>query len=119
MKCTYCNTEGEEIVRDHVISAASQGHRNYKKHGNWIVPACHTCNGLLSDVPLTTIPERCGYLLDMYENKFKKILKLPDWTDEEIDSMGDKFKLFIIDSIKTKAILKHRMSILYMNSLEK
>jgi glycerol-3-phosphate dehydrogenase len=49
-----------------------------------------------------TIPSRAAYLLGTYERRYKKLLKQPDWSDEEIEELGPSMRTSIIQSMKDK-----------------
>ena len=103
--CTYCGAwDGDN--RDHVVPV-SYNHNVSRKVTNKVsyrgtVPCCRECNVLLSDRLYFSIPSRAAYLLGTYERRYKKLLKQPDWTEDELEELGPSMRTSIIQSMKDK-----------------
>lgn len=82
------------------------------------VPCCRECNVLLSDRLYFTIPSRAMFLLALYQDRYKKLLKQPDWSDEELEEVGDSMRLTIIQSMRDKAEIKRRLEYLEIVATE-
>ena len=82
-RCIYCGEEGG-ITDDHVppISKAYLVDENHRE----IYPACSRCNSILKDKGIY-LDDRAIVLYYLLEKKNKKWLKIPDWTDEELEEM--------------------------------
>jgi hypothetical protein len=96
-ECIYCGAPA--VVWDHVppISLA------YHYAGNQeikflLVPACGECNALLSNHDIPTVDERKNYLLNRITKKYRKILKMPDWSDSELEEIKGYINKFVKSS---------------------
>lgn len=104
--CTYCGSwDGNH--RDHVIPASyGQAKKNFKCE---TVPACGECNVLLGDRLYFTLPSRAAYLMGVYQTRYKKLLKQPDWSDEEIEELGPSMRTSIIQTMKDKKEVRRQL----------
>lgn len=62
------------------------GRRRYA--GCELVPACSECNTLLGSLLLTSVEARAAYLAGKLEMRYRKLLKSPKWTEEELEEVG-------------------------------
>lgn len=107
--CTYCG--GAALEWDHVISVKLLNRTGPRfQAGDWIVPACCECNGLLSDRMLNNIPTRAGWLYQRYRTKYKKLLTNAVWSDEELDELTGSFKMLVIETMLAQAELDRRLA---------
>ncbi len=105
--CTYCGSPYGDH-RDHVIPISFTSFKRHYSVGE-IVPACSQCNTTLGNKVITTVPERAKYLLGRYEEKYKKLLKQPEWEDWELEEMSDQFKALIKKTSIEKEIVQERL----------
>ncbi len=115
--CYYCGQEANTI--DHVIP------RSLLKHlaaigdakitdsilGRRIlkVPACKECNCLLSDSVQNTVQERKKYLKTKLKRRYQKILRIPEWREDELEEMGNNMRKYIEGALQQKMIIKQRL----------
>jgi hypothetical protein len=112
--CTYCGAwDGDN--RDHVVPV-SYNQNVYRKKGGRknvsyknTVPCCKECNVLLGDRLYFSIPSRAAYLLGTYERRYKKLLKQPDWSEEEIEELGPSMRTSVIQSMKDKNEVRRQL----------
>jgi hypothetical protein len=91
-ECTYCgDPHGDEA--DHVIPKTTTGDREGLRQET--VPACRECNGLLGDKMYVTIQTRAAYLLGAVEARYKKVISMPVWDDEELEDLGPNMRASI------------------------
>lgn len=89
--CTYCGEPAD--TRDHIIPWASQGSKKEKTFENQeLTSACLECNVLLGDKLFVTIPQRAAYLLKKIPQRYKKVLRQPEWTLEELKELGPSLR---------------------------
>lgn len=99
-ECAYCGWTGN--TRDHVpaLSTYWLGNRNSNSKAgiSWkkTVPCCSECNSTLGSHASDNLRERADYLSERYERKYKRLINQPVWTPEEIDSLGESMKGFVI-----------------------
>lgn len=109
--CTYCGDPA--YGWDHVIPVSRSRHiRNASRFGpdDWRVPACMDCNSSLCDRPFFDVPSRAGYVLSRVKVRFAKLLKTPDWDDEELMEMGSNLRASILDTQREKARVELRIA---------
>ncbi len=106
--CTYCGSDSD-LQREHVISATYLGTRSYDEDKQWIVPACRICNLLAGSKVFFSIPDKAEYILSRYRKRYKKILSIPYWDEEELKSMGYLLRASIEGGIMAKAIINQRV----------
>jgi hypothetical protein len=101
--CTYCGMPADTV--DHLIPICySRPRRPSHAAGNCgpTVPCCRECNMLLGTVPLFTVAERASELSDRLENRYRKILGAPVWTEEDLVALGPSLEA----SIRAKQFLR-------------
>lgn len=103
--CTYCGCVAD--TRDHVTPFSyndSTGKRKSAFRGQKenIVPACKQCNSIGSNKHFDGVDKKREYIQERLEQKYKRLLKIPDWSEEEIKKMGHKFR----KEIRLKMIAK-------------
>lgn len=94
-ECIYCGMPAESL--DHIppLCTYSDNKQNPRRRKNVCVPACKECNCTLSCHHLMTISERAEYLADRYSIKYRKILNIPVWSEEEIQSLGNSLSNYM------------------------
>ncbi len=56
------------------------------------VCCCNLCNNLAGDYAAASVSEKASFIHDRYEKRFRKVLRLPRWTLEELQEMGHNLK---------------------------
>ena len=104
--CTYCGAyDGNH--RDHVIPVSYTSiKRNYSV--GQIVPSCCECNSTLGDRMYVTVPERAAFLFNVYSVKYRTLLDMPTWTEDELSEMSINFQKQIKRRILQQTIIKER-----------
>ena len=111
--CIYCGNKNN-ITRDHVVPRSwSQNYSFFQSNKNPLVPACRECNNTLSNVPRHTPEDRASYLIEKYEKKWAKILKLPFWEESEIKELGPNLQKRLKKSLHEKEVKQQRLRNLY------
>tara|TARA_R110000744_G_C18865641_1_gene504561 strand:- start:35 stop:445 length:411 start_codon:yes stop_codon:yes gene_type:complete len=110
MICTYCKDIADTL--DHVIphsyvATNSKQIRTYNK--NEVVPCCRECNSLLGSKLYFTIAERADYLYTTYKKRYKKLLSIPEWDENDLKEIKNNLKKYIEASIKEKKIIQIRI----------
>lgn len=101
-KCIYCGDWFQ--CRDHVIPVSwQQVFRDYKKGKT--VKCCHLCNNLAGDSVHFSPLSKAEYLIKRYQKKFKKILKLPDWSLEKINQLDYSLCSYVIHRQHLKRLI--------------
>jgi len=115
--CEYCGQRA--WGRDHVIPLAVtfSGKRKKGHRGVGVtVPCCHECNSILGDRPILTVQERAAFLVRAYRKHYQTLLKMPEWTDEELDDLQSSLRASILHALREQAVLKNRIAHLLLVS---
>ena len=114
--CFYCGDTTQKIHRDHVRPVSMQSvSRNYDKSDT--VPCCAECNMTLGGKIITTVEERSAYLLERYSSKYRKALKVPDRTEEELSEYGERMRSTIRACMVQKKWIIERLEYLSKTSV--
>ena len=110
MICTYCKEPADTL--DHIIphtytSKNSKQARTYNK--DEVVPCCRECNTLLGDKLYLTIGERASYLYTTYIKKYKKLISMPKWDEDDIEELNNTLKKYVTASLKEKEKVEIRI----------
>jgi len=103
--CIYCGDEGE-ITTDHVpaISLAAL----VDMDDRLLVPSCRPCNLMISNDGLD-IQERAEILYKRLKRKYKKILSIPDWDEDELKDLGYNLRMKITKDVIVKTHISRRL----------
>lgn len=129
-ECTYCGIGANSL--DHVvpISYTSAISRKFSKRctkgvsysKSKVVPACSECNNLLGNYAFHTIAERADYISSRLARRYEKVLNGAYWTEEDLDTVENNVKDFVIAMSVKKGIVLNRIrwarAISYMEFLE-
>jgi len=94
--CIYCGDVA--TTRDHFIPW-TYNHVGKRKEtvgtgkkidGKNIVPACLECNSMAGNKVFETIEKKREYIQERIEIKYKKIIRIPDWSENELKELGRK-----------------------------
>lgn len=117
--CTYC---GEKATHaDHVFPISvlawliEEDGFDIEKERLTIplVPACQECNLALKDVLTDSINKRKRIIRKRLQRKYKKILSIPEWTDEEISCKGPGIRSYIKESVRLRNETLNKLESLY------
>lgn len=113
MHCTYCGERATTI--DHVPPQhARQALRDTGWRGKFVtVNACRECNCvILNGRALFTVDRRKRFVAAELTKRYRRILKSPDWTQGEIESLGQRGLLreYIEAFERAKRRLKRRIT---------
>lgn len=99
-RCVYCGDAAGHW--DHVVphSFIAVGARRTWNAG--VLPACYRCNGILGNLIFDSLDERLGHVAKRMEAKHRKILRTPDWTDEEMAEISPNLRKGVIDMLAEK-----------------
>ena len=74
------------------------------------VPACGECNVLLNDVLLTTIQARRYELKRRLRDKYRRIVSMPEWDEDELAELSnDDAREYIRQHLAAARYLKSRL----------
>jgi hypothetical protein len=98
-KCVYCGDDA--TTKDHVIPVSF--YKDTKRTSNSryltsdygkenLVDCCSECNCIASNKVFDSIDEKRDYIQDKLSRKYKKVLNMPTWFEEDINKLGRNLK---------------------------
>lgn len=108
--CIYCGDIANS--RDHFIPRAFVKRiedLGWADKDNIIVPACTECNSTAGSKVFATISEKRKYIHEQYKKKYKKLLEMPSWTEDELEEYGHSLRTHIKHSLTAKDEIRARL----------
>lgn len=112
-KCAYCGAPASD--REHMVpySFLFPGKRRNSKKilgMEWnIVWACRECNIIAGKKVFGTFEEKREYICEQVERRYKKILNLPAWDEDELRDLTGKLNVMVFMSLKAQELIKLRL----------
>lgn len=105
--CTYCGSPFG-VNRDHVIPTCYlREKRRYE--GDWLVAACSECNSTLGSQLIFNVPDRAAWVLAVYRQKYRKLLRAVRWCEDELEEIGYTLRQMIEGAQRERAIIERRI----------
>lgn len=79
--CFYCGEIASE--KEHVIP-------RHTDLPTWIVPSCRECNAMANGAPFGSALEKLLAIREKRRKKHAKLLRMPQWTADELREMGPR-----------------------------
>jgi hypothetical protein len=73
------------------------------------VRACRECNTLLGTRAFWTVTQRKAFIKRVLRSRYRKYLKIPAWTNEELNELGPSLYRCTIHGIAVKAFVEARL----------
>lgn len=112
--CCYCGEPGS--CYDHVIPVSYNTNSRKRKNKSTgkvnrseCVGACSECNILLSNIWLPSIAERAEHLSCVLAQRYRRVLELPFWSEEEIQELGQNQRSFVQREQLERSIVLERI----------
>ena len=109
--CTYCGLVADSI--DHIPPRCMRVVlRDLGEYiGPWKeVPACRWCNATLGSLALLTIRERRAHIKKALRKKFKAVLNIPTWRDENLAELSPGLRAYVIEGIELSRLIRARLA---------
>lgn len=111
--CFYCGDPAETV--DHVppLSYVAQWGSDLLITSGisfLLVESCGECNGLLSNGPESTILDRADLVKEKLAKRYKKLLRLPEWSQDEIEALGPSMRKYVGDPNMALKRIKRRLA---------
>jgi len=101
--CIYCGQPATQM--DHVIPFSLVSDEPF----HWVVPACGSCNGILSDRALHSVPSRARFIAKRLRKANRKALRSVVWDYEELADIGHGLQSHIIHEMQKVGALEDRL----------
>ena len=116
--CYYCGLPGNTI--DHVIPTSilnmlDRGsdpitYEEFIKYRKLKVPCCLECNNFLGSTYQKTIKERKIFLKKQLKRRYRKILKMPNWTQAEINELQPTLRSHVLAGLYERDLIRQRIA---------
>jgi ribosomal protein L37AE/L43A len=116
--CYYCGQPADSI--DHVIPQAMLRQLVCLEDGEITkailrkralkVWACRECNSLLSSSYQDSLVERKQFLKEKLKKKYKRIIALPKWDEDDLNEMGYVLRQYIENAARLKEFIVQRIA---------
>lgn len=112
--CVYCGEPANS--KDHVLAiswstalnlSALNGETN---QAITLVPACIECNDLAGSTPTLTVKAKRALIHKKLRTKYKNLIEMPDWDQDEINQTHGRLKQSIIAALKKRQIIWNRVT---------
>ncbi len=98
--CFYCGDYASD--HEHVVPRVTG-------LPTWIVRACSECNSIAGGELFTSILEKRDYIRARRTKKYGRILKQPEWTEDELADMGRKLRVGIEAAQRAKKFVQSQI----------
>lgn len=99
--CAYCGEYGSEA--EHVVP-------KHLELDTWTILACSDCNNIAGGAPLFTFRDKRDHIRAGIRKRHGKLLRMPDWTDDEIDDLGPAMRRSVLAHARAREIVLQRLS---------
>ena len=114
--CTYCGLVSDSI--DHVVpqhllkraEAMGLDLSGVYRMQRWEVPSCRECNSAIGGKLHSSIAERRACAQAHIRKKYSAYLKIPRWTDDELDELGPNIRTEVTMGLKIQAAVRLRIA---------
>lgn len=106
--CVYCG-DTTQRTRDHVIPVSWSGLKRSYAKGD-IVPSCRECNTMLGNIPIHCVSGRAAYLAEKLQNKYRKILMMPEWDCDDLSELSSNLNKMIMSAQDMKKYIASRIA---------
>ena len=103
--CVYCGMSAN--TKDHLLPRTWTG-ESVRRHV-LTVPACYECNSAINDRYIPAINDRRKQAQLYIARKNKKLLRMPDWTQEAINELGPTLRSAIERGVHDLKIIRARL----------
>ena len=118
MPCHYCGmpaTSEDHVVPRAIIKtyesiADPELLASLKRHRTLVVPACGECNSVAGATIQKTLEDRKRFIKAKLRKRHRKVLNMPDWSDEEIAELGPELQQHIRANQELKNVIKRRLA---------
>lgn len=113
--CTYCGLPADSV--DHVVprhlleraDAAGLDLFRVFRMQRWTVPACRECNSIIGARIFKTLAERRAAAHKGIRKKYAALLRIPDWSEDDLAEMGPRAREDIRHAIRARDGVRERL----------
>lgn len=76
---------------------------------NKLVRACRECNSTISGKVFKNLTDRRKYVQQQYKLKYKKLLSLPEWTEDQLNELAGRLQESVRASMAQRRVVLYRL----------
>ncbi len=103
--CVYCGWDADSV--DHILPRTWTG--DAARPFIPTVPACRDCNARINDAFAPTLGERRRIAYESLERKYRKLLRNPSWSDDEMAELGPRLRHELECREALRRMVKYRL----------
>ena len=100
--CMYCGDPADQ--REHVTPYSYTGNNTH------MVWSCGECNNIAGSLLFSNIRDKGIYINDKLQEKYKKLLDVPQWSDEELGELDGGMKKYVKGMRKVQEWIRNRIN---------
>ena len=111
--CAYCGLPSASLDHCPPLSTAYSFGTEYliaNKVSLYLIPSCFECNVLLGSKVLLNYQERKAFIAKRLRRRYARILKLPAWSDDDIDGLGRGLKSMVKTNESLRKLTVRRLA---------
>jgi len=109
--CYYCGLPAStvdhvppKVMRQRIEELGLKARYEYHE-----VKACHECNSALGARAILTLPERKRFMKAWLRRRYRRLLRIPAWSDSEIAQLGYTLRTSVLSHILASEVIKARI----------
>lgn len=110
--CSYCGVIANSIdhvppisARERIVDLGLQS-----RYPFFEVPACRECNSTLGARGLWLLSERRAYIKKRLHQRYASILRIPDWSDNELAQMSKNMQGYVTNGLIVRDFIRQRLA---------
>jgi hypothetical protein len=107
--CVYCGASATTIDHFVPVSFAAAVATLGVVSGKYLVPACGECNGMANARVFVSIGAKRRYLQGRIAHRYRHILAMPDWPDDEMAQLGHMLRSSIRVALAQREYIRVRL----------
>lgn len=108
--CIYCGLRATTVDHFVPLSVVAMLATVGNVKGKFLLPSCGECNGIASNSIFRTVAAKRRYIHERLRKKYRKLLELPDWSEEEKDEIGWNLRTSVEAGMAQKSVLLQRLA---------
>ena len=109
--CVYCGARA--TTKDHfapVSIVASLMTFGARVIGKFLIPACGECNCIAGNKIFISVGAKRRYIQDRLKQKYAKLLKMPDWSESELNQLGYTLRQATLTGLAQRDYMRARVA---------
>lgn len=114
-ECVYCGEVPIEwdhflpLKFVHMLAVVEPELAHPYRRWMFLVPACKECNVLVGTEVFTSFDVKKTFIKEKIESRYRKILELPDWTEQELIDAGEGLASAVRASTRQRDEIRNRL----------